>query len=457
MGIDKSIRQYYSRGQLVRPGPGRPGYQGPAGGYGDYGGSSSPYGGGGGGGEDRQAAQQATREAERKAAQQAAAQRAMQATIAAAEKKAAAPPRQIYEDPDPVTETVPGDVTFEPRVKYTPPVRHPTVNTNEEADKLNRQKEMRDLIAQQQEEKYDVPVDPTKFGETVQRPDLRTEREKEEDWERSLDWDKIDELNKGGFFRKNYSFKEIQDAMEKGLLTKTDPRSIKTNLLSRGVGALKNLIPRTGLERSLLSGLKKSFAPTEGGMLDPKRIALNFAKNYAMKKLGLGALNPLLGIASLFGIDPIGWAMNKFSRKPRDMTAFNKLGLQADRYPTGTTEQARVGAGVRGVDIPTQQAIAGGKGLESGAELLGLKEKDEFSDIEEHQAKLKGLALGQMRVLQKKQGMEEFGGEEFTPKDQRMLDKLREMDKEEKVYRTPILTAANGGLINLYRHGGFSG
>ena len=52
-----------------------------------------------------------------------------------------------------------------------------------------------------------------------------------------------------------------------------------------------------------------------------------------------------------------------------------------------------------------------------------------------------------MRVLQKKQGMEQFGGEEFTPKDQKFLDKLREMDKEEKVYSKLILTAAHGGLI----------
>ena len=117
MSIDKSIRQYYSRGQLVRPGPGRPGYRG----WQDYAIGPSPAATSPGDG-DRQAEQRAAREAERKAAaaeqaatqqaatQQAAAQRAMQATIAAAEKKAAAPPRQIYEDPDPVTETVPGDV-----------------------------------------------------------------------------------------------------------------------------------------------------------------------------------------------------------------------------------------------------------------------------------------------------------------------------------------------------------
>ena len=70
------------------------------------------------------------------------------------------------------------------------------------------------------------------------------------------------------------------------------------------------------------------------------------------------------------------------------------------------------------------------------------------------EAKLKGLALGQMRVLQKKQEMEQrnkdlgIEGPKFTPKDQRMLDKLREMDKEKKVYRKPILTAAYGGRID---------
>ena len=35
-----------------------------------------------------------------------------------------------------------------------------------------------------------------------------------------------------------------------------------------------------------------------------------------------------------------------------------------------------------------------------------------------------------------------------TPKEERMYQKLREMDKEEKVYSKPILTAAHGGLID---------
>ena len=35
-----------------------------------------------------------------------------------------------------------------------------------------------------------------------------------------------------------------------------------------------------------------------------------------------------------------------------------------------------------------------------------------------------------------------------TPKEERMYQKLREMDKEEKVYSKPILTAADGGRID---------
>ena len=88
--IEKSIRQYYSRGQLVKPGPGRPGYQGaPGGSHGSYGGTSSPYGGGGGDGRELAAQREAARQvAARQAERQAAAQREMQATIAAAEKAA---------------------------------------------------------------------------------------------------------------------------------------------------------------------------------------------------------------------------------------------------------------------------------------------------------------------------------------------------------------------------------
>ena len=396
--------------------------------------------------------------------------------------------KTIYPDPDLGTEIVPGDETFEPVEKYITPIRHPTVNTNEEADKLNLQNEIRDMITQQQEEKYDVPVDPTKFGEGYEtvKPDLRTEKETIEDWERSQDWDKVKELSKKGIFKKGHDFKEIQDAMEKGLLTKTDPRSMQSNLFQKGISSLRNLIPRTGLERNLLGGLKKSFAPTEGGQFSLKGMASNFAKQklktMALQKLGLGAVAPWLGVASMFGFDPMGWAMNKFSRKPKDMTAFNKLGLQADRYPTGTTEQARVGAGVRGVDIPTQQAIAGGKGLETeigkriagksniSPELAALMAKGKSyseadiipSDVDySNLVKLADASTGspyttgQDSLLRKHNyDPAEVGGW----KNNEGLKLLKSLtDWNTRAADGGRIGAAGGGLINLYRYGGFSG
>ena len=63
---------------------------------------------------------------------------------------------------------------IETAAKTKAPTRHHAVDTptqkkeQKAADELNRQKAIKDLIAQQQIEKYDVPVDPTKFGETVE-------------------------------------------------------------------------------------------------------------------------------------------------------------------------------------------------------------------------------------------------------------------------------------------------
>ena len=97
MAIDKSLSQYYDvpgtkkiKGQLVQPGPGRPGYGGPH----ETEAAGRSYSGGQGGGGDRQdrarqsaaAEQQAAAAANRAAEQQAAAQRDMQATIAQAER-----------------------------------------------------------------------------------------------------------------------------------------------------------------------------------------------------------------------------------------------------------------------------------------------------------------------------------------------------------------------------------
>jgi hypothetical protein len=357
--IDKSIRQYYSRGQLVKPGPGRPGYQGPAGGsHGSYGGSSSPSRGGGGGGGGHHRDDPVTQTA-----------RPYQAP-----KPAPKPAPTPYAKPDPVTEVVSGDKTFEPVEKYTPPLRNIHEDTKETLEE-QRQLDIQQMIAKQQEEKYGPLADPTKFGETVEGPDLRTEKEKGEDWERAQDWDKVKDLSKKG-----YDFKEIQDAMEKGLLTKADPQSMKTNLLGRGLRSLRNIMPGTGLERSLLSNLTKNvFSPTEGGLFNLKGMATGALKSMALKKLGLGALNPFLGIASLFGFDPFKSLTNKFARKPAfDMEAASKLGLHANRFPTATDTMGTLTA-KDAYKQPISTQIAKGGGLEKGYEMLGIHPRDDIN------------------------------------------------------------------------------
>ena len=165
--------------------------------------------------------------------------------------------------------------------------------------KGEKTKAIRDLIAQQQEEKYGVGADPTKMGETVKGPDLRTGREREEDWERTQDWDLIKDMSEKG-----YDFNEIQNAMEKGLAVKAPTSGRRQNLINTG---LRSIIPETGLERSLLGRAKRFMPDTktgimgnyigQGKMFDPGKMA----KNYALSKMGLGWLNPALGIASMLG------------------------------------------------------------------------------------------------------------------------------------------------------------
>jgi len=79
-----------------------------------------------------------------------------------------------------------------------------------------------------------------------------------------------------------------------------------------------------------------------------------------------------------------------------------------------------------------------------GIETIDIRDKfdrrgDDFSEIEGQQAKLKGLALAQYRVLQKKQAYEPYGGEKMTPKDKQFLNRLEEMMKEEKMYSLPLI------------------
>ena len=158
--------------------------------------------------------------------------------------------------------------------------------------------DIQQMIAKQQEEKYDVPVDPTKFGETITKLDValsKPENERTiddkleiEKWEKDQDWDKVKELADKG-----ESFKDIQAAMDKGLLLKQDAIR-RQGLIERGLAAIK---PKTKLESSLLPTMTKEglagFAKDQLGKM---------AFNLGAKKLGLGSLlsfiNPFLALAS---------------------------------------------------------------------------------------------------------------------------------------------------------------
>jgi len=245
-------------------------------------------------------------------------------------------------------------------------------------------KAIRDIIKQGQEEKYGATADPTKFGETISKLDVAMSKKESdrtiddklaiEEWENEQDWDKVQDLADKG-----HSSDDIQKAMDKGLLTKASviEQQGAQGLIERGLAAI---MPKTKLESSLLSKLKKS--------IDPKSIAGGMLKSAAMKKLGLGWLNPILGLASLFGFDPIKKAQTAFAKKPTDMSAFNKLGL----YDAGisTTDTAkRVGEKTIGSDI-----ALGKKGVfESGQELLGLK------DIKEHRAEVTRPQYNTLKTL----------------------------------------------------------
>ena len=198
-----------------------------------------------------------------------------------------------YKDPDPVTEVVPGDKTFEPVEKYIP-----NIGPSLHGDMKEPEETIQEMIARQQEEKYGPLADTTKMGETI---DKRTQKEKDEDFERDQDWNLIKEMSDKG-----YDFNEIQSAIDKGLTVKAPTTDRRQNLIDFG---LRSIIPETKLEKSLLNRIK-SFAPAAktgiSGLTDRMGLSNLFNPrkmftSYALNKMGLGMLNPIMGLASLFG------------------------------------------------------------------------------------------------------------------------------------------------------------
>ena len=282
--IDKRISYRYGGDTMGRnTSPSR----GPAGGAssgGNYGGNT----GGGGGGRDRHPPAP---------------------TPKPTPKPTPAPsPHLTYKDPDPVTETVPGDVT--PKKTYTPPVRHHGIDIGEEPYEMVggvkvplSMRGVKGVDPREDLERYfeEPGRDPFEVPESERTIE---DKEKIEEWEKAQDWDLIKEMSDKG-----YDFEEIQSAIDKGLTVKAPTIDRRQGLIDYGLSTLKNFVPETGLEKSLLNRIR-SFVPDtktgimsnyigQGKMFDPKKMAMNFA----LSKMGLGWLNPVLGIASLFGLN----------------------------------------------------------------------------------------------------------------------------------------------------------
>ena len=292
------------------------------GGGGGSSGGGGPHGGGGGGGWDPGVAarEQAAREASQRSRIQQEKQASLNAQRAAAVQQAAA---QEAMNKQIGTSLHGGDVS----------------DTQAMA-----KGELKKMIAQQQEEKYGVGADPTKFGETV------------------------DDL---AF--KNHPEARAKEA-EEAIKQLSTPEGTKEAL--REFKALKTrrpYVPDVGLLEKL--GIKKpqSFADmgTKQGLAGhAKSFAKNQAMQYAAKKLGLGSLfNPAMMLFSLF---------NKFGRgkKPAfDMEAASKLGLHANRFATTggqfPTKKQYAEDLITPKGKPSTQ-IAKGTGLEKGYEMLGL-------------------------------------------------------------------------------------
>ena len=333
--IDKSIRQWYDRGSLVRKGPPgtRPGFR-----YGPHSdpspapsGPSGPPGGGGG-------------------------HHSPPSRPAPSRPAPSRPAPSPHRDPTPVAPTAvaPPSVLSRPTPSTTiGPSLHggPTVKEALEKGAIKK------MIRDQALEKMDyIPDDLTQlnlniFGEKLPERDIDdvmntperdwTIEDKRiiEDWEKDQDWDKVKKLADRG-----HSSDDIQKAMDKGLLLKQDAIR-RQGLIERGLAMIK---PETRLESSLLDTVKKTF--------DPRRLATNFA----LRKMGLSWLNPLMGLASLFGLPQKAKSMIASRRTPAfDPAKARQLGLYADRVPTDTTKYARVGEPYRQPDLTKQIA---GKG-----------------------------------------------------------------------------------------------
>ena len=191
-------------------------------------------------------------------------------------------------------------------------------------------------------------------------------------------------------------------------------------------------------------------------MFDPKKMAFGALKNVALKKMGLGWLNPYLGIASLLGFD-LGSLTSKFAKKPAfDIEEASELGLHANRYPTD--EGGQFPTNEQYADSTIAEKIATGK--VDLAKLIKGEDTGLKSDVSpEYQGLVKQASLKDMSVYQIKDfkaldlrdKMEKSGLEIPDPlndEEKQRLEKLRKLKESKVLSSTGPVMVAHGGRVD---------
>jgi hypothetical protein len=182
----------------------------------------------------------------------------------------------------------------------------------------------------------------------------------------------------------------------------------------------------SGLFGNILSGITTLFNPLAGLAMR----GFNYLKNN---------YGPILTAPTLDrGLNPEKYVNNPYPLYNQYQNEWNqKIANDLKNNPemeifdlrnTTTTPDKPV------VDIIDEDGIT-----DYGFEDVPTTKPDYGFDLDNTYAKVDGLALIQMRNLQKKEAMQQFGGAPLTDKEKQTLDQLRKMDEDfNKIYTLPV-------------------
>ncbi len=154
--------------------------------------------------------------------------------------------------------------------------------------------------------------------------------------------------------------------------------------------------------------IKSQALPSEGRKI-PNIIRTPLQRT-ALSKLGLGALNPILGLLSLFGIDPLGWAGRKLTE-----------GGVGQAFTAGMTGSPAEGRELRQLEARRANM---------------LRRKEEGKSYSQ-----KNLDEVTNRINEIKGDPYEFEDRRTAPQRKQIIDQLYEFeDKKTQQFRDPIIT-----------------